>query len=81
MTPETIGRNAYAIEMAEREGQVASESRAGCCLTVTALQKTAIKSHPVLLKVISLRVAEKPFQQLQKTAKNSAIVLGFPRSN
>lgn len=53
MTPEIISRNTYAVEMPEKQGHVASESRVNCYLTITALQKTVIKNHSVLLKVFT----------------------------
>lgn len=51
MTPEIISRNMYTIAMQQKQGHVVSESRSNCCLIITALQKTMIKNHPILLKV------------------------------
>lgn len=51
MTPEIISRNMYMIAMQQKQGRVVSESRSNCCLIITALQKTMIKNHPILLKV------------------------------
>ncbi|XP_018395325.1 PREDICTED: hydrocephalus-inducing protein [Cyphomyrmex costatus] len=51
MTSEIISRNMYTITMPEKQDHVLSESRSICSLIVTALQKTMIKNHPILLKI------------------------------
>ncbi|KAM0731376.1 Hydrocephalus-inducing protein [Formica fusca] len=51
MTPEIISRNIYTITMQQKQNHVVSESRSNCCLIITALQKTIIKNHPILLKI------------------------------
>ncbi|XP_039306783.1 hydrocephalus-inducing protein homolog [Solenopsis invicta] len=51
MTTEIISRNVYTIEMPQKQDHMLSESRSNCSLIVTALQKTVIKNHPVLLKI------------------------------
>lgn len=51
MTPEIISRNMYTIAMPQKQNHVLSESRSNCPLIITALQKTVIKNHPILLKV------------------------------
>lgn len=51
MTSEIISRNMYTIMMQQKQSHVISESQSNCCLTITALQKTMIKNHPILLKV------------------------------
>lgn len=52
MTPEIISRNMYTIAMQQKQGHVVSESWSNCCLIITTLQKTVIKNHPILLKVL-----------------------------
>ncbi|KAG5334606.1 HYDIN protein, partial [Acromyrmex charruanus] len=51
MTSEIISRNMYTIAMPQKQDHVLSKSRAICSLIVTALQKTVIKNHPILLKI------------------------------
>ncbi|XP_011879966.1 PREDICTED: hydrocephalus-inducing protein-like [Vollenhovia emeryi] len=51
MTSDIISRNVYTIAMSQTQDRVLSESRSNCSLVVTALQKTVIKNHPVLLKI------------------------------
>jgi len=51
MTSEIISRNIYTIVMPQKQDHVLSKSRSICSLIVTALQKTMIKNHPILLKV------------------------------
>ncbi|XP_071647191.1 hydrocephalus-inducing protein isoform X1 [Temnothorax longispinosus] len=51
MTSEIISRNMYTIAMPQTQDHVLSESRSNCSLIVTALQKTVIKNHPILLKI------------------------------
>ncbi|XP_012054801.1 PREDICTED: hydrocephalus-inducing protein-like [Atta cephalotes] len=51
MTSEIISRNIYTIVMPQKQDHVLSKSRSICSLIVTALQKTMIKNHPVLLKI------------------------------
>jgi len=57
MTSEIISRNMYTITMPQKQDHVLSDSRSSCSLVVTALQKTVIKNHPILLKVmLSFRI-------------------------
>ncbi|XP_018048361.1 PREDICTED: hydrocephalus-inducing protein [Atta colombica] len=51
MTSEIISRNIYTIVMPQKQDHVLSKSRSICSLIVTALQKTMIKNHPILLKI------------------------------
>ncbi|XP_011066010.1 PREDICTED: hydrocephalus-inducing protein-like [Acromyrmex echinatior] len=51
MTSEIISRNMYTIAMPQKQDHVLSKSRSICSLIVTALQKTVIKNHPILLKI------------------------------
>jgi len=52
MTSEIISRNMYSIAMSQKQDNVLSDSHSNCSLVVTALQKTVIKNHPILLKVL-----------------------------
>ncbi|KYN44368.1 Hydrocephalus-inducing protein [Trachymyrmex septentrionalis] len=51
ITSEIISRNMYTIAMPQKQDHVLSKSRSICSLIVTALQKTVIKNHPILLKI------------------------------
>ncbi|XP_018307393.1 hydrocephalus-inducing protein homolog [Mycetomoellerius zeteki] len=51
MISEIVSRNMYTIAMPQKQDHVLNESRSICSLIVTALQKTVIKNHPILLKI------------------------------
>nr|XP_031837905.1 hydrocephalus-inducing protein-like [Nomia melanderi] len=76
MTPELCTRNAYSVEMLQRAGHVASESRSTCNLAVTTLQKTVIKDHCVTLKI-----SNGPTYRflLKATSKKMAVQFSFDR--
>ncbi|XP_015436069.1 PREDICTED: hydrocephalus-inducing protein-like [Dufourea novaeangliae] len=76
MTPEISCRNAYNLEMHQKQGYVSSKSRSICNLTVTAFQRTVIKNH-----CVTLEIANGPTYRflLNATSKKIAVQFSFDR--
>ncbi|XP_076283506.1 hydrocephalus-inducing protein [Lasioglossum baleicum] len=76
MTSVICSRNAYNLEMPQRQGHVTRESSMACNLMLTSFQKTLIKDH-----LVTLKISNGPTYRflLKATSKKIAVQFSFSR--